>query len=205
VKDYQSRLDSFTNYADKKRIESYLNKFWLDREEFNKYWLKIKNNIFNPDFKLIPEPVFNTNYENIILKGGSVLYKDEFERLQSCMQITGDKYFIIFEDYDEKYPPNNSGHPYRLKFQINILWEDIMSGAELSSDIFQRPIRNYFIFGDSGQWGKYVANDYEYPLDITGFNKIYSDLFRSKFKNSKRDIKDLKRWLRHYGMKLPDA
>ena len=90
-----------------------------------------------------------------------------------------------------------------LSIGLDISWEAILSGAEISSDVFQRPIRNYFVFGDSGQWGKYAGDDYESPLHIIGFNKKYSDLFHNKFKIPEEDIEDLKEWIASNGMKLP--
>ena len=91
----------------------------------------------------------------------------------------------------------------RFKYHVNITWEEIMSGAELSQVIFLHPVRNFFMFGDSGQWGRYIGNDYESPLDIIGFDSKYSDLFHSEFRVPKEDIEDLKRWTASYGMKLP--
>ena len=154
-------------------------------------WLEIKNTVFNPGFKELPDPVFNEYFDTIIRKSGLVLDKVEFELLQSCMKATGDRHFIILEEYN----PYTSEPPYKLKYPINITWEEMTSGGDpymIPYDVFFRPIRNYFVFGDSGKWGKYAGNDYEWPLDITGFDKKYSDLFHSKFKIPKEDVKDLK-------------
>jgi|WetSurMetagenome_2_1015567.scaffolds.fasta_scaffold361350_1 hypothetical protein len=203
MKDYQNQIDGFTNNADKKKIEKYLEKYWLEKPELNEVWSKIKNTIFNSTFNAFPDPVYNVSFDTIVRKGGCILYRDELELLQSCMRTIGDKYLLIIEDFDETNPPHTSGPPYRFKFPVDISWEAILSGAELSLLVFQMPERNYFIFGDSGQWGKYAGNDYESPLEIIGFNRKYSELFHSKFKIPKEDIEDLKEWTASYGMKLP--
>jgi hypothetical protein len=200
MSEYQKRLDNFTKYADKKRIKAYLEKYWLDIKELDDVWLPIKNDIYNSSFKMLPDPLFKEEFEVIILKGGLIFNRANFDALISCMKITGDKYFLILEDDSGPY---FSGLTSRFKYPVNITWEEIMSGAELSMDVFQRPIRDIFVFGDSGQWGKYVADDHEYPLDLIGFNKRYSDLFHAKFKIPQKDVQDLKEWTSFYGMRLP--
>ena len=135
-----------------------------------------------------------------------MLYDKEFELLQSCMKITRDKYFIILEDYDENNPPHSSGPPYRLKYPADITWQEMTRNDDRHSfpfDVFFLPIRNYFVFGDSGAWGKYAGSDYKWPLDFIGFDKKYSSLFHDKFKIPEKDIEDLMEWTAFYGMKLP--
>jgi hypothetical protein len=205
MKDYQNQLNGFTKNADKKKIEEYLEKYWLDKQEMNGVWLKIKNTIYNPMFKAFPDHVFNEYFDTIIRKGGCVLYQNELELMQSCMKAIGEQYLFIVEDYDETNPPHTSGPPYRFKYPVDISWNSIISGAELSFLVFKMPERNYFVFGDSGQWGKYAGNDYESPLNIIGFNRKYADLFHSKFKIPKEDIKDLKEWTESYGMEFPEV
>jgi hypothetical protein len=201
MKDYQHQLDGWTDNANKKKIQEYLEKYWLDRHELNEVWLKIKNKIYNPTFKAFPEPVFNSSFDTIVRKGGSVLSQDKLTQIQSCMKNIGERYLLLVEDYDETNPPHTSGPPFRFKYPVDISWEEMNDGGELSFIVFL-PERNYFVFGDSGQLGKYTGNDYEYPLDIIGFNRKYSDLFQSKFKIPEEDIEDLKEWTASYGMKL---
>jgi hypothetical protein len=207
MKDYQTQLDKHKNFPKyQNNAEGYFKKYWLDKKELDEVWLKIKNKIFNKDFHQLPDRVINQDIEVIILKGGIVLIEKEFIQFQSCMKRTGDKFFIVLEDYDENNPPHISGPPYRLKFPADITWEEMTSRGDpsfISYDVFMRPIRNYFVFGDSGAWGKYAGNDYEFPLDIVGFNKKYSSLFHDKFKIPEEDIADLKEWTAFYGMKLP--
>jgi hypothetical protein len=150
--------------------------------------------------------VINKDLDVIILKGGIVFFKEEFEIYQTCMKIVGDKYFIILEDYDENKPPHTSGPPFRLKYPVDVTWEEMTSNSNphiISFGVFFRLIRNYFVFGDSGTWGKYEGSDYRWPLCIIGFDKKYSCLFRDKFKVPNEDVEALKKWTASYGMKLP--
>lgn len=196
MKDYQKQLDKYNNFPEhRKEAKQYLEKYWLDKKELTEVWLKIKNRIFNKDFRQLPDPVINKDFDVIILKGGIVLYDKEFELLQSCMKTIGDKYFIILEDYDENNPPHSSGPPYRLKYPIDITWQE-MTGKDdpysVPFGVFFRPIRNFFVFGDSGTWGIYEGSDYYPPLSIIGFVKKYSGLFHDKYKIPEKDIEDKK-------------
>ena len=55
--------------------------------------------------------------------------------------------------------------------------------------------KNYFVFGDSGEWGKYVANDYKFPLDIIGFRNKYAELFKRNFVLSIEERNEIYEWL----------
>ena len=195
MKDYQKQLDKFLDFPENKDVVvEYLEKYWLDKQELNEYWIKIKNEVFNPDFSIIPDPVFNKDFDWIVRLGGTALAPEEYELFHSCMKITGDKYFIVLEDHDEDNPPHNSGPPLRFKYPIDITWEEITGGADISEQIYVWPMRMYFIFGDSGKWGKYAGSDYPSPIDIIGFQREYADLFQGKFKISEKELEDLKQW-----------
>jgi hypothetical protein len=53
------------------------------------------------------------------------------------------------------------------------------------------PHKEYFVFGETGNWGRYVANDYESPLDILGFKREVANIFRSKFALSEAEEREI--------------
>jgi hypothetical protein len=200
MKDYQKHLDQYRDFPDKReQAELYLRKYWLDKQELKDVWLKKRKEVFT-DPIIFPSSIFNDELDVIINKGGAVLPEEDFEPLKLCIQHTGDNYFIILEDYDEDNPPHTSGPPYRFKYPVGISWSEIMSGGSISYDVYVRPIRNYFVFGDSSQWGRYCGSDFEYPLLIFGVTSKYYNLFHGQFSNSDDDVKDLKEWLEFYKM-----
>jgi hypothetical protein len=211
MKDYQKRLDQFTNNTDKKKIEEYMKKYWLNRQELNTTWLPIKNSVFTHDFHY-PDQVFNTSFDTIISIGFFALAEDDLKQFQECIKVTGDKYFVLVEDYDEEIDPvvvNDGRDKYtqistRLKYPSDISWEEIKSGDWFSKEVFEGPVRDFFIFGDSGLWGKYAGNDQEYELDIIGYDKKYTDVFQEQFKNNYNNLELLKSRLAHYGISLPE-
>lgn len=203
MKDYKEHLDKYIDFHKNKVAVEYLEKYWLDKQDLNETWIEIKNTVFNPDFKLLPDPVFNEDFDSIIRLGGIVFDRGELELYQSCMKITGDNYFIILEDYDEANPPHSSGPSLRFKYPVDITWDEIISGDMISYQVFSRPVRMYYVYGDSGKWGKYAGNDYASPIDIIGFERKYSDLFQDKFRISEEEFEDLKQWTLSRDVKIP--
>ncbi len=82
-------------------------------------------------------------------------------------------------------------------YSAKITWQEIISGNFISTVLFNFPEKEYFVFGDSGFWGKYSANEYRYPLEIIGFKREYQSLFSKQYKSlmitdeKKREIKEL--------------
>lgn len=59
------------------------------------------------------------------------------------------------------------GEPmFRMKFPVNITWEELTSGNYISAVLLEMSYNEYFVFGNSGSYGKYSANDYEHPMDM---------------------------------------
>lgn len=213
MKDYHEQLITFAFPDSKEQTEEYFNRYWLNKAELIEIWQNIKDTIYNGNFNILPnnivdkdsdiilmqnispDKIFKEGFNSILLKGGIIFTQEDFELLQHCMTDIADEYFIILEDYDENNPPHNSGPPLRFKYPADISWREMNISEGICYELFQRPVRNYFVFGDTGEWGKYVANDYRYPLDIIGFKKENSDLFYSKFKITDEDKKDLREWL----------
>jgi hypothetical protein len=196
IKDYQEQLNTFFEEETRQQTESYFKKYWLDKNEYVEKWLTIQDSIFNSEAKHLPDMMFNNNFELFPLVGGNIFTTEkDFTLLQNCISQTGDKYFTIVQNknvvIEVYYGENNYRvHPFlRFKYPVNVSWDEMMSGGFVSSELFQSCYKDYFVFGDSGTWGRYVANDYvqptnnlgSNPLNIMGFKKEYSKVFRKNF------------------------
>lgn len=54
---------------------------------------------------------------------------------------------------------------------------------------------NISFFSKSGNWGKYTASDYDYPLDIIGFKPELASIYREQFKLSKEEKQEISKLL----------
>ena len=117
--------------------------------------------------------------------------KKDFDQFKDCLKGLKENTFTIFQDtFDlESYPKSNA---LRLNFPIGISWEKLMSGNYISTILFESFYNHYYVFGESGEWGMYVANEgykgdeqvagESAPIRIIGFHPKYRDVFRAAFK-----------------------
>lgn len=184
-----SSLDKKT-WDNEKIAETYLKQFWLPEDEYKSKWLPIQEKIFNFKSNSLPDLMFLESFHIFPFLGGVTLIEEEYEKLKNFMKETSDEYFVIIqnsiESEDSEFLPN-----LRIKYPMSATWNDLMSGGFISTVLFEMPHNDYFIFGDSGNWGKYIANDSETPLDLVGVKENFARLFESSFKNYGDKAEDL--------------
>lgn len=201
IKDYGELLNTILNEETRIQAELYFEKYWLDEDEYIEKWLSIQESIFDSEAKHLPDMMFNKNFELFPLVGGDIfLIEKDFSLLQDCMRQIGDKHFVIVQNRNVVVGNYNSendfiAHPFtRFKYPINISWSEIMSGGIVGCEHFNNGCKDYFVFGDSGNWGRYVANSWVQPLNSTGLNplnimgfkKEFSELFKRNFEEVRK-------------------
>jgi len=186
-----SKLVPEANWGDKELAEKYLQKYWLVEQEYLGFWKPIQHKIFVQG-KSLPDLIYRPEFEIIALMGGCLFVEEDFLKLQKAMQEVGDEYFVIIQhsqDFTEGEPM------FRMKFPVNITWEELTSGNYISAVLLEMSYNEYFVFGENGNWGKYSANDYEYPLDIIGFKLELAHIFQEHFKQSKEEREEIRELL----------
>ena len=205
-KEYKTQLNTYSFPYTKELTKKYLESYWLYKKELNNFWIPIKNKMFNPDFKWFPDLVFKNGYVIYPMIGFCILGEEYYNKLKKCMIKCGDKEFVILEGFsDEITPPlypEYSEPPLRFKYASTLAWNkidwsdhDISKGEGISYELFLSPVRNYYIFGDSGIWGQYSANDYDMPIEILIFKPKHASIFKEAFKQSDEEMERVKKWL----------
>jgi hypothetical protein len=168
-----------------------LQKYWLPEQEYLNIWKAIQDKIF-VEGKSLPDLIYHSQFELIALRGGCLFLEEDFKQLQKAMQKAGEKYFVIIQRSQEF----TVGEPmFRMKFPVNITWKELTSGNYISAVLFEMSYNEYFVFSESGSWGKYSANDYDYPLDIIGFKSELASIFREQFEQPKEEKEEIREWL----------
>src|SRR5882724_1461868 len=180
-----------TQWGNKEVAKNYLDKYGLKESEYHAVWKPIQDQIFINQNESLPEMVFNDDFKLLAIKGGVLFEKEDFQDLQACLLEIGENSLVIIENTFGR----SKETPLRMKFPPNITWEELMSGNFISSVLFEMPHNEYFVFGQTGAWGKYTANDYEKPLDIIGFKSHYSYIFQKYFQQSNEDWNEIHEWL----------
>lgn len=178
--DYQRQVNFYVEDETRKQTEAYFEKYWLDKDEYQEKWLPIQKSIYQVSGPVFPDVGFRSGFEVITIGGGRIFAEKDFLSLKYCIQETGDSHFVIVEHVDDENPRHGEP-PLRFRYPSNVTWDELMSGGYVSEELFESPVKEYFVFGDTGTWGKYVANDYIYPLDLVGFKKEHSKLFKEHF------------------------
>ncbi len=184
-------LISESEWGDSRAAEEFLAKYWLSGQEYQLIWKPIQDSIFINQAEL-PNLLFVENFEVLILKGGCLFIEEEFIRLQSILQHIGEKYFVVIQNKQDF----TLGEPvFRMKFPATISWDELISGNYISAVLLEMNYNEYFIFGLSGNWAKYSATEYIFPLDIYGFKHEYASIFKEKFKQPKNGEEEIKKWV----------
>lgn len=197
IKEFQNQLTAYSFPESIEGTLEYLEKYWLQEQEYLSTWKEVQSSIFILDLKF-PEMIINPEFRFFPRQGGLLFEQEEFELLKECTKESKDKSLFIIEDYNEFSPPHESGPLLRFKYPINLTWSEINAGEGISYELFQRPVRNYFVFGDSGKWGKYVANDFDIPAEIYCFKKELELFFKQKFKIEDEEDIGLKELMPEY-------
>lgn len=187
--EYQEHLECFSVPATREETKSFLEQFWLNWDEYVGAWLPVERQIFRCDATLFPDLMFQERFQLVPLKGGVIFTEEDFGLLQRCMIEMGNKEFVIVQNPDSCSDTYYTSQKLskrdpilRFKFPVNVSWDVLMSGGHLSDELFVFPRPEYFVYADSGTWGKYVANEFVDALDIIGFEESYSPIFEQHFK-----------------------
>jgi len=186
-------LDNSDHYGPVELL--YAQKHWLEESEYLTKWQPIQDQIFDPKAKYLPDMMFNPGFELMPMVGGCAFDKEDFLLVKSCMQQVVDQYFVMIENYAYSLAisrVSDTNGIYRFKYPSSITWKELQSAGSLSNELlFGFGPEEFYIFGDSGVWGKYAANDYwdkarnpaGTPLEIIGYKKEYEPIFAKKFAN----------------------
>lgn len=187
-----SRLIPESEWGNKEIALEYLKRYFLPPVEYSQKWKPVQSSIFQNEKIGLPANVFKEGFALKAMRGGVLFEREDFENLQNCIKVIGDKNLIIIQ--------NDFGGAIkkpllRMKYPVDITWERLMSGNFVSTVLFEMFANEYFVFSESGNWGKYSANDYEYPLDIIGFEPKLAHIFQEYFRQPKEEQEEIREWL----------
>jgi hypothetical protein len=181
-----------TQWGNRQVAENYLDRYWLSFAEYERSWKPLQDRIFSNQERGLPEMIFQPGYELQVARGGCLFVPEELVRLQECTGPIKEKHLFVIEN---TFGGRVKEPIFRMKFPSDICWDELASGNFASAILLEMPHKEYFVFGDSGAWGKYVANDFEFPLDILGFRREVAELFIDKFKLSEADESEIAQFL----------
>jgi hypothetical protein len=177
-----------SQWGDRQVASGYLERYWLPFAEYESTWRKVQERIFVTQEVGLPEIVFSSDYELQASRGGCLFVQEEFMKLQECTQALSERFLFVIEN---TFGGRVKEPVFRMKFPAGLSWGELTSGNFASAILLEMPHKEYCVFGDSGTWGKYCANDYKFPLDILGVRREVVGVFGDKFRLSEDEVREI--------------
>lgn len=168
-----SNYVSHEQWGDRALAESYLQKYWLPKAEYDKTWRSIQEKVFLPDV-LYPEMVFRSGFHLMPVLGGCLYSRESFEHQRCALDRMNEQCFIVVQvgqgyDIDDPF--------FRMKYPSSLTWEEMMSGNYISSVIAEREFDDYYVFGERGDWGMFVNGGPYDTANILAFSSELTGIF----------------------------
>lgn len=105
--------------------------------------------------------------------GSSLLFEKEgYERFTLWAQkVAAERFCVIEDDLSPSLYEIRGLHCLRYGFEVGADWEWLTNSCDAAIDLFQRPIRQFFVVTDNGMLGKYCDNDSENSFELLALKK----------------------------------
>jgi len=164
---YAGREDDsgLEDWKNEEIARAYLQKYWLEEKEFSSVWHPIQLQMFSPSTKAFPDLLFQQPIHIFPRPSGFTLNPDTLVLVKLLMEKSGEDEFVVIQNSVEANQ-SDAAQSLRLKYPISVTWKEIMSGGYISTALFEMWHNDYFVFGKSRLWARYVVNDYKTPIDL---------------------------------------
>lgn len=142
----------------------YVRRYWLTPDALARDWARPLSTAFSIDQGRVS---IAPGLEVEQALGGILFDADEFAAFQKAAIGTGAQRFAVIEDVDQaRWEGIDRGDFLRYAFPVSITWSELACSCDLATDVFQRPIRAYFVVTDNGRVGKYAHADADEPYEL---------------------------------------
>ncbi|WP_349985631.1 hypothetical protein ABRP17_013895 [Stenotrophomonas sp. WHRI 8082] len=142
----------------------YLRKYWMNISQLKADWAELLDQKF-----VLGQDCFavSTRCDAESHLGGAIFAEEEFSEFKRMSADMGAKSFAIVEYIgQDQWNEFESISFFRFVFPLDIAWAEMVCSCSIAYDVFERPIRTYFVLSDNGCVGKYVDSDALHPYDL---------------------------------------
>lgn len=100
--------------------------------------------------------IIKEGFEYFSYYSSPLFWKESYELILQICKEYGDKNIFIVERENCEKDPDVA---FKIKIPVYKSWEDVSNGGYITDVLFNRPNCNYYVFGDSGKWGKWCNYD----------------------------------------------
>ena len=119
--------------------------------------------------KMSLDELFKDEFHVFISLSSPLFQEENFLMIQNIEIKHGGNYLYVIE---EETCEEDKDVAIKLRIPIDISWQEMKNGGFISDILLNMPHNNYFVFGDSGNWGRWY--DYENPwrdYEVFGYKK----------------------------------
>lgn len=157
---------------------NYLNKYWLDEQEYIVKWKPIQSIFFNNHGKWFPDNIINMNYQILPLWGGKIFLSETLAALNTCLTQLNESSFVCIQNtFNDSYEGLFNNLTFRLKYPVGIKWHELNIGNYLTDTLLWGHNQDFYIFGENDIWAIYSATRSLYPVNLLLFRPDFKDIF----------------------------
>lgn len=142
----------------------YVDNYWIDREQLECDWAPLIESVFKRSSGKVSVA---QGYVVDFRQGGILFTQDEFLAFVDRAKAAGAEKFAVIEDIGQLYWRDLQDLSFfRFSYPVDVPWNEMTCSSILAQDVFERPIRCFFVVTDNGRVGKYANNDADKPYDL---------------------------------------
>lgn len=159
-----SEIDGYKSWLLEEQTVRYIDLYWINRETLERDWATRIESVFK---RTADKVSIAEGYVVDFLQGGILFTKEEFAAFVARSKATGATKFAVVEDIGQRdWHALQEFDFFRFSYPIDIDWGEMTRTGMLARDVFERPIRCFFVITDNAKTGKYTNNDASSPYDI---------------------------------------
>lgn len=159
-----SRLGAYAAERLGDRTIQYLDRYWMDRGHLEDQWGPLLETVFTRSSGKVSVA---GGYQVDFLQGGILFTEDEFQAFAAQARRAGARRFAVVEDVgQDRWYALEAMDFFRFAYPLDVDWNEMTRSCLVAEDVFERPIRCFFVITDNGKVGKYANNDAERPYDL---------------------------------------
>lgn len=189
--------DSMSQEESMKKARAFLHQYAMSDQEYREICLPTMQKIFgcspdkcfNVQATAISE-VFNNGFVYFSYQSSPLFWKESYELVLSICKNCGDHTIFIVEEKRCEECPTSA---FQIRIPVGIPWNDISDGGFITDVLFNMFRNNYYVFGDSGNWGKWCDYDNDYiDYEVFGYKDSNAAIlaYKDYFSISKNDFKE---------------
>lgn len=167
------------------KAKVFLQKFAMDDELYQRLCVPVQQKIFKfpapTDYNVLSQEVsdlFNSEATIFSYNSSPLFWKENFSLVKDIGKAFGEQFIFIIEDEGCEEDPQQA---FKLRIPIETDWEELSDGGFISDVVLNMFHNNYYVFGDSGNWGRWC--DYEndwMDYEAFGYTRICPEILTYK-------------------------